>query len=126
MTLTRSNAPPNMASWLSKIATSLIVFAWLVLNYSALQWLFESFRDTSAFNFIIIGVVTTVLLFQAIHHRRKLGLSSTPRLHPTPLILMFGSTVTRIGLAMVARCSSNWRVTICDRNLWVNRFIYRF
>ncbi|WP_009631161.1 exosortase O [Synechocystis sp. PCC 7509] len=98
MTLTRSNAPPNMASWSSKIATSLIVFSWLVLNYSLLQWLLESFRDTSAFNFIIISIVTTVLLVQAIHHRRKLGLSFTPSLHSAPLILMFGSTVTGIGL----------------------------
>lgn len=98
MILTRSDAPPKMASWSILIATGLIVFAWLVLNYTALQWLIESFSDTSVFNLIIFGVVATVLLVQAIHHRRKLGLSATPRLHPTPLILMFGSTVTGIGL----------------------------
>lgn len=101
MTLTRSDAPPKMASWSILIATGLIVFAWLVLNYTALQWLFASFSDTSVFNSIIFGVVATVLLVQAIHHRRKLGLSATPRLHPAPLILMFGSTVTGIGLQWV-------------------------
>ena len=98
MTLTHSDAPPKMASWSILIATGLMVFAWLVLNYPALQWLIESFSDTSVFNLIIFGVVATVLLIQAIHHRRKLGLSATAILHPAPLILMFGSTVTGIGL----------------------------
>ncbi|PSB35283.1 exosortase O [Chlorogloea sp. CCALA 695] len=98
MTLTHSDTPPKMANWSVLIATGLIGFAWLVLNYTALQWLFASFSNTSIFNLIIFGVVATILLVQAIHHRRKLGLSATPRLHPAPLILMFGSTVTRIGL----------------------------
>lgn len=98
MTLTHSDAPPKMASWSIVIATIFIVFAWLVLNYTALQWLIESLSDTSVFNLIIFGVVATVLLVQSIHHRRKVGLSATPRLHPAPLILMFGSTVTGIGL----------------------------
>ncbi len=98
MTLTHSNTPPKMANWSVLIATGLIVFAWLVLNYTALQWLFASFSDTSLFNLIIFGVVSIVLLVQAIAYRRKLGLSATPRLHPAPLILMFGSAVSGIGL----------------------------
>ena len=101
MTLTRSDAPPKMASWSILIATGLIVFAWLVLNYTALQWLLTSFSNTSVFNLIIFGVVAIVLLIQAIHHRRKLDLSATPRLYPAPLILMFGSTATGIGLQWV-------------------------
>lgn len=98
MTLTRIDGFPRIASWPSKIATSLIAFSWLIPNYSALQWLVESSQDTSAFNLIIISVVATVLLIQAIHYRRKLGLSSTPILHPAPIALMFGSAVSSIGL----------------------------
>ncbi len=98
MTLTRMDAPFSIASWASKIATSLIVFSWLILNYSALQWLVESSKDTSAFNLIIVGAVATVLCIQAIHHRRKLGLSFTPILHLVPLALMFGSGVGAVSL----------------------------
>lgn len=99
--LTRIDAPPSTASWSSKIGSSLIAFAWLILNYSALQWLFESSRDISVFNLVIVSVVATVLLIQAIHHRRKLGLSSTPSLHLAPLALMFGSAVSAISLQWI-------------------------
>lgn len=101
MTLTRSDAPPSIVSWTSKIAISFIAFSWLILNYSALQWLIESSQDTSVFNLIIVSVVATVILIQAIHHRRKLGLSSTPILHLAPLSLMFGSEVSAISLQWI-------------------------
>ena len=98
MTLIRMDAPPLPASRQNQIATSLIALSWLVLNYSALQWLFASFRETSAFNLIITGLVVTALLIQTIHHRRKLGLSVNARLHLAPLALMFGSEISAIGL----------------------------
>ncbi len=96
MTLTRTDRPLSIASWSSKIGTSLIVFSWLLLNYSTLQWIFETFKGSSAFNLIIIGVVATVLLIQTIHHRRKIGFSSIPILHAVPLMLMFGGEVSSI------------------------------
>jgi exosortase O len=96
--LTRIDAPPNPASWTNKIGNSLIVFAWLVLNNSALQWLVESSKDISVFNLVIVSVVATVLSIQALHHRRKLGLTSTPTLQLVPLVLMFGSAVSAISL----------------------------
>lgn len=98
MTLIRMDAPPRPASWQNQITTSLIVFSWLALNYSALQWLFASFRDTSAFNLIITGLVVTALVIQTIHHRRKLSLSFTARCSLAPLALMFGSEISAIGL----------------------------
>lgn len=99
MTLTRIDAPPSIASWSrNKIATSLIVFSWLLLNYSTLEWIFATFKGSSAFNLIIISVVATVLLVQAIHHRRKLSLSSIPILYPAPLALIFGSAIISISV----------------------------
>jgi exosortase O len=86
-----------MASWLVKIVTSLIAVSWLILNYSSLQWLFESFKDISIFNLIIISVVATFLFIQVICNHRKLGLSSVPILHPAPLALMFAGEVCAIG-----------------------------
>ncbi len=101
--LTRIDAPPSTAtaSWSSKIGSSLIAFSWLILNYSPLQWLVESSRDISVFNLVIVSVVATVLLIQAIHHHRKLSLSSTPILHLAPLALMFGSAVSAISLQWI-------------------------
>lgn len=97
MTLIRMDAPLS-TSWSRKIATSLIVLSWLLLNYSTLEWIIATFKGSSAFNLIIISVVAIVLLAQAIHHRRKLCLSSIPILHPAPLALMFGSAVISISL----------------------------
>ncbi len=76
-----------------KIGSSAIALAWLGANFPALQWLFESFQDTSAFNLIIFSVVTIALLIQAIRHRRQLELS-LPILQPVPLILLFGSAIS--------------------------------
>ncbi len=96
MTLIRMDAPSRVADWAIKIASSLIVISWLILNYADLQKLFASYRDISSFNLMIFGLVAIVLLVQTIRQRRKIELSSIPKLHPLPLALMLGSEIVAI------------------------------
>lgn len=96
MTLIRMDAPPRVASWAIKIASSSIVISWLILNYADLQKLFASYRNISGFNLIIFGLVAVALLVQTIRQRRKIELTSVPKLYPLPLALMLGGEIVAI------------------------------
>lgn len=99
LNLVRLGVPPNVTNWQGRIGSGLIVAAWLWANLPALQWLFESLRDTSRFNLVMIGVVAIALLLQGVQHRQELEVSSAPALRLEPLAVMFGA----------AFCASVWR-----------------
>ena len=86
------------------VSTCLLMVAWAYANISSLKWLFESFREASLFNLMLICFVVVVLLVQVVRVRRGGGweisdyLSTTPILRSRPLLLMVGSAVSAIAL----------------------------
>lgn len=86
------------------VSTCLLIAAWAYANISSLKWLFESFREASPLNLMLICFVVVVLLVQVVRVRRGGGweirdyFSTTPILRSRPLLLMIGSAISAIAL----------------------------
>lgn len=92
---------PDTPGWKGMVSTCLLVVAWLYVNIRSLEWLFQSFKQASHFNLMLISLALAVLLVQAVRQRRRLVMSTTLMLRPYPLLLMLGSAVTAIALQWI-------------------------
>ena len=77
---------------------SLVIIAWLYLNIPALTWLFQSFRQASSFNLVLISLVLMVVLVQIWRDRQQLELFTSMRIQLYPLLLMLGCAISAIAL----------------------------
>jgi len=85
--------------------TYILVAAWVYANTVSLKWLFESLRQASPLNLLLLGLIVVVLLVQVVRFRHRQGLesysdfwSTAPVLRSLPLSLMVGSALSAIAL----------------------------
>src|SRR3569832_318708 len=87
-----------------KGSTYILLAAWIYANSSSLKWLFESLRQVSPLNLLLIGSIVAALLVQVMRSRHLAGfqirdyLCATPVLRAYPLLLLVGSAVSAIAL----------------------------
>ena len=89
---------PAAINWQGIAGVCLITITWLYLNLAALTWLYQSFRQASSFNLILISLVLVVVLVQAVRHRQQLEVSAKMSLRFYPLLLLLGTAVSAIAL----------------------------
>ncbi|HAJ63559.1 MAG TPA: exosortase O, partial [Cyanobacteria bacterium UBA8543] len=101
----RVSIRPDRLALTDKGSTYILVAAWIYANLPSLKWLFESLRQVSRLNLLVVGFIVVVLLVQIVRSRRREGLefrsyllSTTPVLQPYPLLLMVGSGLSAIAL----------------------------
>jgi exosortase O len=87
-----------------KGSTYILIAAWIYANSSSLKWLFESLRQVSPLNLLLVGSIVAVLLVQVVRSRHQAGFQirdyfgATPVLRPYPLLLLVGSAISAIAL----------------------------
>ncbi|HEY9602887.1 MAG TPA: exosortase O [Allocoleopsis sp.] len=85
-------------------STYILIAAWIYANSSSLKLLFESLRQVSLLNLLLVTSIVAVLLVQVVRSRHQAGLQirdyldTTPVLRSYPLLLVVGSAISAIAL----------------------------
>lgn len=82
--------------WHRNAGSVLIIAAWLLVHWSALQWLLRSLATAGFWQLILLGAVAAVLLMQGWHRRHQWVVTPTPSFSPEALGLLLGSAIAEI------------------------------
>jgi exosortase O len=81
------------ATWHRSIGSVLIIAAWLLVHWSALQWLLRSLTAAGFSQLILLGAVVAGLLMQGWHRRHQWRATLTPSFSRESLGLLLGAAI---------------------------------
>ena len=91
-----SEATTPEIPWLNGLSFLGLFTSWLYFNRATLQWFSDVPSQFSRFNLCLLGAAFLIFAYQAWKQRLRLLKSFSPRLHPLPLSILFGSAIAAI------------------------------